>query len=154
MLVNGFALQGMPMLGLEAGATPDVDAIKTQIAEFAEMPPIVTALFGITPGGPLSGSVNETPTPRPDLPAAQYEIALLLPNADAAETAARVATERLATMVSNRTLRPLTEYFSDWEARVLADVPVVVLELTFAPETFPNLWVQMIASRDLPFLAW
>jgi hypothetical protein len=154
LLMTGAALQWAPMLGLDVIGTPEADALRTQVAEVAKMPPIATALLGITPGGPIQHPLDETPTPRPDLPAAQFEIAILLPNAAAAQTAAQVIEERLQTMVSLYSLRPLTDYFASWDSRVLSDAPVVVLELTFAPETSPNLWVQMIARRDLPFLAW
>jgi hypothetical protein len=155
MLMNGGGLQGEPSLGLDA-ATPlaeVADTAATEIAEFARMPPITMALLGVTPGGPLSRPAGAD-TPQPDIPQAQFEIALLLPTPEAAETAVRVAEERLATQSSLRTRQPLTDYFSSWESRVLEDVPVAVLELQFGPEVFPQIWFQMIFARDLAFLAW
>ena len=44
--------------------------------------------------------------------------------------------------------------FSSWDSQVVEDVPVAVLELTFAPEVRPQIWLQMIFARDLVFLAW
>jgi hypothetical protein len=155
MLVTGAALQGATLLGLDtASGTAVADELATRIAEFSRMPPILMALLGVTPGGPLAQPLSATATPNPDVPPAQFEIALLLPTQAAAETAAEVATERLATGVSYRTGRPLTDYFATWDARVLADPPIVVLELGFAPDVQPRIWLQMIAGRDLPFLAW
>ena len=66
----------------------------------------------------------------------------------------RVAEERLATQSSLRTQQPMTEFFSSWDSQVVEDVPVAVLELTFAPEVRPQIWLQMIFARDLVFLAW
>ncbi len=156
ILMHGAGLQGMPELGFDV-ATPlaeVADAMATEIAEFAKMPPITLALLGVTPGGPLSRPPSQADTPQPDIPRAQFEIALLLPTREAAETAVRVAEERLATQSSLRTQQPLTDYFSSWESRVLEDVPVAVLELTFAPDVFPTNWYRMLFARDLPFLAW
>jgi hypothetical protein len=36
----------------------------------------------------------------------------------------------------------------------LPDEPIAVAEITFAPDVQPRLWIQMLARRDLPFLAW
>jgi hypothetical protein len=118
------------------------------------MPPIVMALLGVTPGGPLFRPQSESATPQPDIPPAQFEIAVLLPTHDAAETAAQVATERLETGTSLATGQPLTAYFASWDAQVPPDSPVMVLELDFAPGVQPRIWVQMIFRRDLVFLAW
>jgi hypothetical protein len=118
------------------------------------MPPISLELLGITPGGPLERPSGEFGKPQSDLPPARLEIALLLPNHADAETAARVASERLETGVSLYNLRPLTEYFASWAVHTLPDRPFAVLELRFAPDVQPTLWVEMISHRDLPFLAW
>jgi hypothetical protein len=156
VLMNGAGLQGTPLVGSFAGTPiPEMaDAVATEMAEFAEMPPITTALLGVTPGGPLSRPMSQDDEPQPDVVRAQFEIALLLPTREAAETAVRVAEERLATGSSMRTGRPLTDYFSSWESRVAEDAPVAVLALQFGPETQPAIWFQMIFSRDLVFLAW
>jgi hypothetical protein len=154
MLINGSGLQATPNLLGPANGTPDVGAIATQIAESAKMPPILLALLGVTPGGPLFRPASQSATPQPDIPPAQFEIAVLLPTHAAAETAAQVATERLKTGTSQATKRPLTDYFSSWDAHALPDSPVMVLELNFAPGVQPRIWVQMIDRRDLVFLAW
>ncbi|MEA2532084.1 MAG: hypothetical protein QOG89_3728 [Thermomicrobiales bacterium] len=154
-LLLGTAFNGVAMLGPDfVSGTPEVPDLATRVAEFAEMPPILMALLGVTPGGPLSQPSSETATPQPDIPPAQFEIALLLPSHDAAVTAARVATERLATQRSLATSQPLTDYFASWDARVLPNRPVAVLELNFAPGIQPRLWVEVIFRRDMPFLAW
>ncbi|HKG26528.1 MAG TPA: hypothetical protein VKB09_12830 [Thermomicrobiales bacterium] len=156
MLLAGTALQGMPSLGFDV-ATPLAevsDAMATQIAEFARMPPISMALLGVTPGGPLPERSNADATPQPDIPPAQLEIALLLESQEAAETAVHVAEERLATQTPMATGQPLTDNFSSWDSHVLPDQPVAVLELNFAPGVPPRIWAEMIFRRDLPFLAW
>jgi hypothetical protein len=155
-LLAGTALQGTPDALLEAGAagTPDVGAVASQVAEYARMPPILMALLGVTPGGPLSQSTGQDATPQPDIPPARFEIALLFPNQDAAQTAAQVATDRLGTARLASADRPLTDFFSSWQAQVLPDAPVLVLELDFAPGIQPAVWAQMLFRRDLVFLAW
>jgi hypothetical protein len=154
-LVTGDSLQGMTMLGPSAPSTPPaVGDLATQIARFSAMPPIALALLGVTPGGPVTLPGGEIATPSADVPPARFEIALLLNNHAAAETAARVIDERLATGTSLFNHRPLTDYFSSWEVHALPVQPVTVAELTFAPDVQPRIWIQMIAHRDLPFLAW
>lgn len=155
-LISGAGLQGEPAFGLDA-ATPIAevaDAMATQLAEFAKMPPIVSVLLGVTPGGPLSRPLSQEDTPQPDIAPAQFEIALLLSSQDAAATAAQVVEDRLATQFSMRTRQPLTDYFASWNSRVLEDRPVAVLEIDFAPDVQPRIWVQMLFARDLVFLAW
>jgi hypothetical protein len=155
ILLEGSGLQMVPALfGPNDSGTPVADVVATQMAEAAKMPPIVMALLGVTPGGPLFRPQSESATPQPDIPPAQFEIAVLLPTHDAAETAAQVATERLETGTSLATGQPLTAYFASWDAQVPPDSPVMVLELDFAPGVQPRIWVQMIFRRDLVFLAW
>lgn len=153
LLMAGTALQ-VDVAGALLAATPDVGAMKTQVAEVARMPPILMALLGVTAGGPLAQPPGGVATPRAGIPPARFEIAVLLPDHAAAETAAKVATERLATGASLATRQPLTHYFASWNARALPNSPVAVLELEFAMEVQPRIWAQMIYQRDLVFLAW
>jgi hypothetical protein len=155
-LVTGDSLEGTTMLGpgVLTGTPAASGDLATQVAQFSEMPPIALALLGVTPGGPVTLPGGGIATPRPDVPPARFEIALLLGNHAAAETAARVIDERLATGTSLFTLRPLTDYFSSWDVHALPDEPIAVAEITFAPDVQPRLWIQMLARRDLPFLAW
>jgi hypothetical protein len=151
---NGLQQQPDPLGPDTAIPSPIAEAIASQVAESARMPPILMALLGVTAGGPLSRPSGETATPQPEIPPARFEIAVLLPSHDAAETAARVATERLATGFSLVTLLPLTDYFASWDAHALPDSPIAVLELDFAAGVQPRIWVEMIYQRDLVFLAW
>jgi hypothetical protein len=154
LLLDGADLRGERMLGPALNATPAIPAVQTIAAGFEHMPPISLALLAVTPGGPLDRPSGDVGTAQADLPPARFEIALLLPTHADAETAARVAEERLETGTSLYDSRPLTEYFSSWAAHAVPDSPIAVLELRFAPDVPPALWVDMINRRDLPFLAW
>jgi hypothetical protein len=154
LLLAGDDLRGERMLGPVLNVTPAIPAVQTIAAGFEQMPPISLALLGVTPGGPLDRPLGGVGTPEADPPPARLEIALLLPSHADAETAARVATERLETGVSLYNARPLTESFASWTARALPDRPIAVLELRFAPGVLPTLWIDLINRRDLPFLAW
>jgi hypothetical protein len=154
LLLAGADLQGERMLGPALNATPAIPAVQTIAAGFEHMPPISLALLGITPGGPLDRPSDDVGTVQADLPPARFEIALLLPTHADAETAARIAGERVESGVSLYDFRPLTEYFASSTANAVLDQPIAVLELNFAPDVLPALWVAMINRRDLPFLAW
>jgi hypothetical protein len=154
LLLAGADLRGERMLGPALNATPAIPAVQTIAAGFEHMPPISLALLGITPGGPLDRPSDDVGTTQADIPPARFVIVLLLPTHADAETAARVAEERLETGTSLYDSRPLTEYFSSWAAHAVPDSPIAVLELHFAPDVPPSLWVDMINRRDLPFLAW
>jgi hypothetical protein len=158
LLVMGTALASSTVPDVIVIGTPvDVDVLATRIAEIGEMPPVIMALLGVTAGGPVpppydepaSGDVALT-----EAPDAHFAIALLMPDAASAETAVRVATERLATGVSGVDGRPFSAFFADWQASVVPETSVAKLELTFAEGVSPGVWIQLFARRDLLFLAW
>jgi hypothetical protein len=153
LLVSGTALRNTVALDTLLKGTPvDVDALATKIAKAGDMPPILMALLGVTPGGPVPPQFAGTPTP--GLPAARDEFALLMPDEAAAKIAADVATKRLATGVSAVNGQPYAAMFDAWHASVPPGTPVMRLELDFAPRTSPSVWIEMPAARDLLFLAW
>jgi hypothetical protein len=154
LLLAGDDVRGDRMLGPALEVTPAIPAVQTIAAGFEEMPPISLVLLGITPGGPFDRPSAEVETTEPGLLAARFEIALVLPTQADAETAARVAGNRLETWGSFYDFRPLSGYFASWTVGALPDQPVAVLELQFAPGVPPAIWSQLIERRDLPFLAW
>lgn len=153
-IVSGTVLAGnLPagLIDLEPGATPDFDAIATEIAETSEMPPVVVLLVGATAGGPLFGEDIETPPGVPDLHA--IAMALMLAP-EAAEAAVPIVGERLETGESTNSGRPFTDFFPAHEVRAVEGMPVLIVDLTPGPETPPNILVNMLFNRDLNFLAW
>ena len=155
LIVTGAALQGAPAIASSLlEGTPDPDQLATQVATLAAMPPVTLALLGVTPGGPLPRPMTEAQEPGADIPPARFQIALLLPTQAAAEIAADVVRERLETTESIAVRRPWSDFFASWEVRALPDVPVTVIELTFAADVQPSIWLDLVFRRDLPFLAW
>jgi hypothetical protein len=155
ILLGGAALRsGATVVITIGGKTPTPDDAATETTETPEMPPISLALLGVTAGGPFSRPLGEAATPQPDVPPATFEIALLLSTRAEAEVAARVAAARLTAATTNLTQRPFTDFFASWDARVLPDRPVAVLELEFAPGVEPRVWIRLVGTRDLEFLAW
>jgi hypothetical protein len=155
MLVQGVALAGSippSFLNLDPGATPDISAIATEMAETSELPPVAMALLGATTGGPLLAD-EDLPLP-PDIPDARAVAVALMLDPASAEAAVPIIDERLATGTSARTLEPLTTLFPDWEVRAIEGAPVVVVDLALGESTAPNILVNMLLHRDLGFLAW
>ena len=146
------------------GAT-DVDAIATEIAtdagEARRMPPIVAALLGQTAGGPL-GDIGPRGDSLPaDLPPAKVVVALTMLSHEAAETAAAVVEERLATMAvppfrpGDDPLAPTYAALFPEAALHVADAePVVVVELTQGPPPSQRILIDLLVRRSLTLLAW
>ena len=156
LFVDGTMLTGgVPeeLLELDPQATPDIEAIATDVAEGSDMPPVVTAMLGTTTGGPLQLD-GETSPPSSDIPAARGAVVVVLQSPDAAETAAPVIEERLATATSLATDQPYAELFPERSVEAVPETPVVRIDLTFAEDTQRNILMQMLFSRDLRFLAW
>jgi len=154
ILINGTMLaMDVPasLIDLEPGATPDISAIATEIAETSEMPPIVMALLGATAGGPLVGDDIETPADVPD--ARAVAVALFL-SPEHASAAAPVIEERLETDLSDATTRPYREMFPEFEVRAVPSAPLVIIDLAVQPGASTSILFQMLYARDLGFLAW
>jgi hypothetical protein len=146
LLVSGTALQWQQVFGPNVTAA-QIDRIKS----VWPMPPILMALFGVTAGGPLVGGANAARTSRSEIPPARFEIAILLANRDAGAAAVQGVKNRLANNNDLRTHEPLTDEFASWDVHALADRPIVVLELRFAPGVQPTLWFYLV---DLGLLGW
>jgi hypothetical protein len=128
--------------------------VADQVTPFPDhMPQIDLALLGVTAGGPVSRPITQE-SPTPGIPAASFEIALLMQSDADAAKAAEVALDRVATGTSWYNQRPLAESFASWDSRVLSDPPVTVLSLLFSQDSFATFWIRMVMTRDLPFLAW
>ncbi len=156
LLVDGVMLTGgVPeeLLELDPEATPDIEAIATEMAEGSDMPPVVTAMLGTTVGGPLQLD-DETAPLSSDVPAARAVIVVVMQSPDAAKTAAPVIEERLATAASSATDQPYAELFPERSVEVVPETPVVRIDLTLGEGTQRNILMQMLFNRDLGFLAW
>jgi hypothetical protein len=151
-IVAGSAIQSLPV---NLGDSPE--EIATAIAEQQaqdQMPPVLMAMIGITPGGPLPTldvtDPDATPAPTPET--ATLEISLLMLTQEAAQQAIEIAGERLETAVSFQTNHPFTEIFASWDLSVAPDAPVARLSITLQ-NTLPNIWTKLLFARDLPFLS-
>ncbi len=92
--------------------------------------------------------------PASDIPDAHAVIVLLMLSPAAAETAAPVIEERLATGSSTRTGEPYADFFPRQTVEAVERSPVVLIDLTLGESTPPGILMQMLFSRDLEFLAW
>jgi hypothetical protein len=147
---------------------PNVETVATQIAvEAAErrrMPPVVTALLGLTAGGPLALPTGDdaitAQQPRPGSPEARLIITLVMIHPGAAETATTVVTERLATQrvppsgSGAESAESYAELFPERSVGVADDEPVVLIELGLAHGTPRSILVRLLMARSLSFLAW
>jgi hypothetical protein len=156
VLVHGTALaSGVPasLLEIPPGGTPDIGAIATEIAEAGRMPPVAMALLGSTAGGPLELGDESVALP-PETPRARAVALLLLLTPEAAESAAAIVHERLATASSRRYEQPWAEMFPERDIQVVTGTSVVLVDLTLADELQANILTQMLYTRDLGFIAW
>ena len=156
LFVDGTMLTGgVPekLLEQDPEATPDIEAIAAEMAESSELPPVVTAMLGTTAGGPLELD-DETAAFASDIPDAGAVVVVVMQTPDAAETAAPIIEERLATAASSATDQPYAEFFPERSVEVVPETPVVRIELTLGEGIQRNILMQMLFSRDLGFLAW
>ncbi|CAN5340154.1 hypothetical protein BH09CHL1_BH09CHL1_24120 [soil metagenome] len=147
---SGSSLQSLPPIcsSPESAAT----AIAEQQSQ-GQVPPILLALIGVTPGGPLpTGDISEEATPIPTPETATLEISLLMPSAEAAQQAIDVVGERLPTAMSYRINQPLTVYFKSWELSVSEDAPIARISIELQ-NSMPKIWMDMLFSRDFTFLS-
>ncbi len=156
-IVPGTQLLGGPPLDVflpQAGATPDMDAVATEMAEQAQMPRVTLALLAETAGGPLPAPREGTPVPLPDdAPTGRGIVILLMPGPAAAENAVPVIEERLMTGTTLSNQQPFAELFPDPTVTALPDDAVVVVELPFG-EAYRGILLRLLYSRDLGFVAW
>jgi hypothetical protein len=159
LLVTGGALMGTAFdpASFVQGTPATIDAVATRMAEISEMPPILLALLGTTAGGPLvsrGDDSGDTTTASSEIPAARFDINLLMADAASADTAVEVATERLETALSVATGKPYAEYFANWTGRAVTGTSVARLQIHFADGVSQGIWLQMLFQRDLLFIAW
>jgi hypothetical protein len=148
--VSGSSLQSLPPIGSspESAAT----AIAEQQSQ-GQIPPILLALIGVTPGGPMpTGDFSGEATPIPTPETARLELSLLMPSAEAAQQAIDIVGERLPTAISYRINQPLTVYFKSWDLSVAEDAPVARISIELQ-NSMPKLWMDMLFARDFTFLS-
>jgi hypothetical protein len=160
VLVPGTALAGLaldPVTMIEAAQTPEsVDDLATAVAsaeaELRAMPPVGLVLLGIDYGGEFF-DFEGTPVALPVEPSPnRIVIYAQFGGQTDAETAATVIERRLATGGSQQYALPWSEIFRSWDVSVIADRPVVRIVLDPGPTR--SLWLGLLFSRDLGFLAW
>ncbi len=81
-------------------------------------------------------------------------VVALIGSPDAADDAAPITEDRLATGASARTVLPFTEFFPRRTVEAVPRSPVVVIDLTLGESTSRAILMQMLFNRDLGFLAW
>jgi hypothetical protein len=133
--------------------------VAAEQVEARRLPPVATALLGRTAGlipGDLGAATPEAiPTP-----AARLVVALSTTIPDAAETAATVIAERLATgrtsplMSGELAARPWAELFPERWVHAVSGEPAVLIELMPAPGVRPFILQEMLFQRIPGFLAW
>ena len=159
-IVSGTALAGsLPpavIEVIEAGGTPDLDAIATESAATSEMPPIALLMLYATAGGPFidPSGPPEGPVPWEGVPDGRAGALALMLSPEAAEAAVPVVEERLATGESGDAGVPYRDYFPQWDVRAVPSQPVLVVDLALDPERRRNHLWRMLFERELGFLAW
>ncbi|MGH2559075.1 MAG: hypothetical protein ACRDJH_08425 [Thermomicrobiales bacterium] len=154
LLMDGESLAGGMIF--DPRMTPEqIEQLQEDVAQSGEMPPAKLALFGVTPGGPISAPPDQpdaTPVAA-DNPAI-WVIRLLMASAASAETAAVTIPNRIATLNSLVRHQPYADMVTVRRSEALADPPAVALDLEFnVDEVLPALWYQAIVNRDVLFLA-
>lgn len=150
-LVSGIALRQNPAdVGalVNPGATPDLNAIATEMATPNEMPPVLLAVVGMTAGVPPSSA-----TPTSEVAPAHAIVVLLVQRPSDAEAAVPVIKQRLETGESLLTGRAFTEIFADYDVQAISDEPIVSIDLSIG-DAPPNVLIMMLYQRDLGFVAW
>jgi hypothetical protein len=163
LFVDGEFLRAVPdpaaaFLGDESPQDFATRVAEEQV-EARRLPPVTAALLGQTAG--LLSDSNGMATPEePAAAPARLVVVLSMIGPDAAETAATVIAERLATgrsspLMSGETAdRPWTEIFPQRVVRAESVDPAVLIELLPAPGVRPFILQEMLFQRVPGFLAW
>jgi hypothetical protein len=123
------------------------------------MPSVAAALLGQTAGLIADGNQMTTPEATPT-PSARLVVVLSTTNPDAAETAATVIAERLATgrtsplMSGEMADRARAELFPGRTVRAVSGEPAVLIELAPALGVRSFILQEMLFQRMPGFLAW
>ena len=163
LLVDGELLRAVadPAAALLGDESPKGFATRVaeEQVEARRLPPVAAALLGLTAGLLPDDRSMTTPEAIPT-PSARHLVALSTISAGAAETAASVIVERLATgrtsplMSGEMADRPWAELFPERVVRAVPEEPVVLIELMPAPGVRPFLLQEMLFQRMPGFLAW
>ena len=163
LFVDGEFLRAVPdpaaaFLGDESPQDFATRVAEEQV-EARRLPPVAAALLGQT-AGLLSDSNRMAAPEEPAAAPARLVVALSTTGPDAAETAAMVIAERLATgrtspLMSGETAdRPWAELFPQRSVHALSGEPAVLIELLPAPGVRPFILQEMLFQRMPGFLAW
>ena len=166
LLMHGEALRALPdpasalfgddpLADMEDFATRAAD----ELAEARRMPPVTAALLGQTAGAPATDTAATATADLPHPPPARLVAVLTTIAPEAAEAAAGVIVERLATrqaaglddQIAGRTWAAL---FPERTVRVLPEDRAVLVELVPAPGVPPTVLHDLLFTRALDFLAW
>jgi hypothetical protein len=133
--------------------------VAVEQVEARRLSPVAAALLGQTAGLIADGNQMATPEAIPTS-SAQLIVVLSTINPDAAETAATVIAERLATgrtspLISGEMAdRSWAELFPERTVRAVSGEPAVLIELMPAPRVRPFILQEMLFQRMPGFLAW
>lgn len=154
-LVSAMLLRGAALTFEDDFMTPEA---RQQIEEFraeqedavGPMPPVASALFGITAGLHFPDGVEDQPIPPTEgVPAPTVVVRLLTDSAEAAGRAAEVVAYRWAEWPSFVSARPLTTLLDLKSAEASETGPVANLNFTPADEANAAAWYQLIYTGDL-----
>jgi hypothetical protein len=163
LLVDGELLRAVAdpagaFLGEESPADFATRVAEEQV-EARRMPSVAAALLGQTAGLIADGNQMTTPEATPT-PSARLVVVLSTTNPDAAETAATVIAERLATgrtsplMSGEMADRARAELFPGRTVRAVSGEPAVLIELAPALGVRSFILQEMLFQRMPGFLAW
>jgi hypothetical protein len=163
LLLDGELLHAAPdpagaFLGDESPQDFATRVAEEQI-EARRLPPVAAALLGQTAGLVPDGNGMATPEGT-SAPPARLVVALSTIGLDAAETAATVIAERLATGRTSSLLsgemadRPWAELFPERSIHAVSGEPAVLIELVPASGVRSFILQEMLFQRIPGFLAW
>lgn len=149
LIVDGSVLTVTAMLPPDLAT--DAAALERTLAEVSvvPMPPISSALFGITPGHQDNATSGTSGVTR-----AEVIIILTMAGAGTAHRAAETVEIRLGSLHSTSNGRPYSEMFTSWRVEPATGGDLLSITLQPAPGTVPSVWAQLLYQRDLLFLAW
>lgn len=151
VIVPGVRFAGGSLSPFDLNVDPDdlaatIEAAATEAATEQSLPPVVMALFGITPGGPFWPNFLATPIPlQPGQASARFVVGLLFGSETDAESAVPVLDERLATETRGPDGDAYAQIFPERTVAVSETEPAVVeISLMFGPDVYPRVWVLLL----------
>ncbi len=149
LLGLGTLIPGIPALPGSAQSQDEVAGIILTAQAREPAPTVLTAIAGITPGGPLWARAGGVATPNPGVAKSVGKFSLVYARSEEAALAAGQIEERVATGQSIVTMQPWSEILASWSAVAQpgANTVLVTLEWPELPRPF-----DLIFQRDTGFI--